>query len=1122
MRSGGHGFLFLLLNLPENVAMSRALTLRHSAGAWISIVLASLLSACTTDNPFSDAEQFVENGFVPGTSVQFRDPNNRQLVLTTDAGVIVRVRSIAQPQGADPTKTYPHGFFEATIEGLPPGGALELSLELPSGSVPAGVVSCGGDGACADAPGVAIAGNGIVLTLRDGTEADVDGAANGSLRHVFAPYQALSGEPATDDPDGGTDSAQGGDDNAGDRPDDGSVAVPGEGSGEGGGDAGEGGETPAQDPTNTDDAALARFDAPGDFYSAFPPADIDIVGVEIAGTGVASKGYSSKKGVQSDVSLIEGNFIRVKVEMTAGSKDENVTVIVALAEVPSDLQLNNGGVDRDLELDKNIRVLHIENAVIKAGGGNVELTPFKVTDIANSLQGKRGTSGEENRALFVYVFQAGDTFTKTLNLDSQFDSSLLGTGLNISNLPIINKVPYVRVILLKDLIPETPNDTKLFKVEGDNAGTPMVFLDKNLEVAINPVTQGSVDPLFDLPFKVVTTVPDEIKGQNRRLEFESFIEVDGASFPVNCATAEAVGDLNATVIEAVNRSTASTFQNVQNDTYSPRKARQLINLPSSAVVEPTELSLSCRLEETVHRALMKLAGDPTQGEAPKTASVTIRLKQDSQLNQLFDTEEDLLVFPLKLACLQSPPIERVQEGNLPLPIPPLAPPSPSPSPSPEPEPEGTLEPVELVNLGPLPTGEPVPVGGKSSVTCPVGSTEACGGTKRLSAKANEAAYLTTVGRGISDYAETKDKREYRRQWGSQSKIAAEVYAMAEYGIDVFPIPHGGASAETGIRVYTFNAKNDIIRLESSFRATVPLYHGGDPRAIGNGPSTFFRDGLTGKMTLLNAVLIDRDAIQNGVVESANNAAERKQQEQKARKKVQGGVQSSLDLNQEFDKTQLLAKVNFTVGPVPIGIEVGLNMELPINLGLEPRGFGVAIVGGVSPKMQIEARGGVDAKLVFAGIKVDFLVLEVKPEAVAGVKLGFYVPGALPDCGHRPEPVYFFNGVRNPARVKWDACAQEFFQLRDLQARLGFPSGPVLTGSLYSTGNVPVKAIEGTFGLFARVKILPYPCGHRRWFKIRWCDAEKEFSYDIYTTPALVDTTIPLWNKQFPLPGIRLY
>jgi len=312
-----------------------------------------------------------------------------------------------------------------------------------------------------------------------------------------------------------------------------------------------------------------------------------------------------------------------------------------------------------------------------------------------------------------------------------------------------------------------------------------------------------------------------------------------------------------------------------------------------------------------------------------------------------------------------------------------------------------------------------------------------------------------IERDIFDY-----KKEWEKSWGNESKVALQLAAGINAGVDLVPVPTIDAVGAASIRLHLFNSTNKMLEYRLQFAEGLNVV------VDGNGNRTHkFKKGLEQKFILFNAVISQQGSIEE---EEANKNAKDSQTMEDAKKEVNNGSRlSRLIYEREWKEEKELFSKSFTVGPVPVTIQVGVEYKLPLKLGLQPNGFGVELFTEVSPKVNVLAQGGVGFSFASVGILVDFLIVENKTKATAGLKI-----------------VY-----------------------KDEQ----------FTAQLYSNGTLEIEAIKGTLSLYAEAE-LSYPCGYHWVFSIEFCKlTAARYTLPLYETPAVIkrkgDDAISLWQYE---------
>ena len=125
------------------------------------------------------------------------------VTLTTSAGTLsqARVTSNPAPNAAPAGVNFAHGFYDFSVTGLTPGGTVDVTIRLPSGSNPNTYYKVqNGQFSQFDFNGVDGArfnGRTVILTLVDGGRGDDDGVANGVIVDPGAPGITTTGGGTT-------------------------------------------------------------------------------------------------------------------------------------------------------------------------------------------------------------------------------------------------------------------------------------------------------------------------------------------------------------------------------------------------------------------------------------------------------------------------------------------------------------------------------------------------------------------------------------------------------------------------------------------------------------------------------------------------------------------------------------------------------------------------------------------------------------------------------------------------------------------------------------------------------------------------------------------------------------
>lgn len=101
------------------------------------------------------------------------DAPGGSIMLTASAGTLSNARSVPTPAGAPANRSYPNGFVAFDITGVPVGGQVTVTLDLPAGSTPNSYLKCSADGSsCADFAGATFNGDRVTLVLTDNGAGD--------------------------------------------------------------------------------------------------------------------------------------------------------------------------------------------------------------------------------------------------------------------------------------------------------------------------------------------------------------------------------------------------------------------------------------------------------------------------------------------------------------------------------------------------------------------------------------------------------------------------------------------------------------------------------------------------------------------------------------------------------------------------------------------------------------------------------------------------------------------------------------------------------------------------------------------------------------------------------------
>lgn len=123
------------------------------------------------------------------------DKHQRPVTFSTTQKHLDQAVLVAQPGAAPTTRVdYPSGFFHYTLTQVSKGASIVVTLKLPAGSVPNNVIRCTQHAhvTCATlAQGVTVAGDTVMLTVKDGGVGDDDGTANGHIADTIAPVVTI-------------------------------------------------------------------------------------------------------------------------------------------------------------------------------------------------------------------------------------------------------------------------------------------------------------------------------------------------------------------------------------------------------------------------------------------------------------------------------------------------------------------------------------------------------------------------------------------------------------------------------------------------------------------------------------------------------------------------------------------------------------------------------------------------------------------------------------------------------------------------------------------------------------------------------------------------------------------
>ncbi|MDO9453790.1 MAG: choice-of-anchor U domain-containing protein [Stagnimonas sp.] len=133
-----------------------------------------------------------------GSTVQLMDAGNRPIVFTTTMGTLVNVRLVPTPAGAPANVRFTSGVFAFDVEGVTPGAAVTVTVQLPPGSNPNSYYKFGTEPGiafdhyyrfnfdAATGTGAQISGDTVALQLRDNGRGDHDPVA-GRIRDPGGP-----------------------------------------------------------------------------------------------------------------------------------------------------------------------------------------------------------------------------------------------------------------------------------------------------------------------------------------------------------------------------------------------------------------------------------------------------------------------------------------------------------------------------------------------------------------------------------------------------------------------------------------------------------------------------------------------------------------------------------------------------------------------------------------------------------------------------------------------------------------------------------------------------------------------------------------------------------------------
>ncbi len=170
----------------DNSAVDGARTFR--------LVLSDATGGLALGTPSTATTTITDNDFAPEpvSSVDLTLANGDVVNISTSAGSLANARTIPTPSNLPDGFDFSMEFFNFDITDLQTGGAVDVTLTLPSDFTPDAFVSCTG-ALCALLDTAVIDDNVITLTLVDGGPGDADGAANGTITSPGAPAQASGG-----------------------------------------------------------------------------------------------------------------------------------------------------------------------------------------------------------------------------------------------------------------------------------------------------------------------------------------------------------------------------------------------------------------------------------------------------------------------------------------------------------------------------------------------------------------------------------------------------------------------------------------------------------------------------------------------------------------------------------------------------------------------------------------------------------------------------------------------------------------------------------------------------------------------------------------------------------------
>jgi len=305
------------------------------------------------------------------------------------------------------------------------------------------------------------------------------------------------------------------------------------------------------------------------------------------------------------------------------------------------------------------------------------------------------------------------------------------------------------------------------------------------------------------------------------------------------------------------------------------------------------------------------------------------------------------------------------------------------------------------------------------------------------------------------------KKSWRKSWGNSSKVALGIAASVNAGVDLLPVPTIDAVATAGVYLDLFNNENTMLEYNLKFSEGLNVIT--DDSVSEN--YTFNR-GVESTFILFNAVLNVQGVTTEEV---ANKNAKDPSTIEDAKKDIEKETSlEKLVFKKEWKEDKTILSKTFTVGVIPLTVEVGIEFVMPLELGLQPNGLGVELFANLNQSIEVIAEGGVGFSFSSAGVNIDFLVVEDNISANAGLKI-----------------TYDFN--------------EEQFMAK-----------------LFTEGELEIEAIKGEFSLFAQTQV-SYPCGWS-WFKnIKWCSKTNRFTLNLYTTPAAVNRTgnnaFSLWEYE---------